>query len=140
MTANNNLEEPGAMEQQDTEGAGCPEGAMGLRRIPVTLCTTDQVVKAEILWALKVVDSGFSFSSCDNIVPILRLMDPDSKVFAHMSMKRVKMSYYLTHGLLPYYQRKLIKRIQDSPAYTLGTDAGTFKLHGLAKVVDIMIR
>ena len=97
-------------------------------------------MKAEIIWVLKSVSSDFSYSSSEDIVEILRLMDPSSDVFRLMQLKRNKVSYFLTHGLFPHYLQKLIKRIQAAPAFTLGTDSGTFKLHGIAKFVDIMIR
>lgn len=101
---------------------------------------TDQVTKAEIIWALKAVDSNYSYSSCDDFVPIMQRLDPSSVVFQKMSLGRNKTSYIISHGLYPYFMKNIIKSIQDAPAFTLGTDAGTFKLHGLAKLVDIVIR
>ena len=49
-------------------------------------------------------------------------------------------SYILTHGLYPYYKEKLVRRIQGAVGFTLGTDSATFKLNGLSKLVDIVIR
>ena len=54
--------------------------------------------------------------------------------------KRHKVSYILTHGLYPYYKEKLVRRIQGAVGFTLGTDSATFKLNGLSKLVDIVIR
>ena len=98
------------------------------------------MTKAETIWALKVVDSNFSFMSTHDLVDILAAMDPKSDVFKKMSMGETKTSYLISHGLYPYFLKKIVKAIQDSPAYSLGTDAGTFKLHGLTKCVDIVIR
>ena len=98
------------------------------------------MTKAETIWALKVVDSNFSFMSTHDLVDILAAMDPKSDVFKKMSMGETKTSYVISHGLYPYFLKKIVKAIQDSPAYSLGTDAGTFKLHGLTKCVDIVIR
>jgi hypothetical protein len=36
------------------------------------LSSSDKVIKAEILWVLKYVASGFSFSSSEDIVEILK--------------------------------------------------------------------
>ena len=98
------------------------------------------MTKAETIWALKVVDSNFSFNSTHDLVDILAAMDPKSEVFKKMSMGETKTSYVISHGLYPYFLKKIVKAIQDSPAYSLGTDAGTFKLHGLSKLVDVVIR
>ena len=98
------------------------------------------MTKAETIWALKVVDSNFSFNSTHDLVDILAAMDPKSDVFKKMTMGETKTSYLISHGLYPYFLKKIVKAIQDSPAFSLGTDAGTFKLHGLSKLVDIVIR
>ena len=99
-----------------------------------------QVTKAEILWALKTVDSNLSYMSADNLASLLQAMDPRSEVFKKMTLGATKTSYILSHGLLPYFMKKIIQSIQTSNGYTLGTDAGTFKLHGLSKLVDIVLR
>ena len=39
----------------------------------------DDVLKAEILWALKVIEIHFSYNSSQNIVDLLKMMLPDSK-------------------------------------------------------------
>ena len=101
---------------------------------------SDKVLKAEVLWVLKTVESNFSFNASEDIVEVLKLMDPDSIVLKTMKIKRMKTSYILTHGLYPYYLEKLVKRIQDAVGFCLGTDSATFKLHGLTKMVDIVIR
>jgi hypothetical protein len=67
-------------------------------------------------------------------------MDPKSDVFKKMSLKQNKLSRVITHGLYPHYMKKMIDRIKAAPGFTLGTDSGTFKLHGLSKLVDLVIR
>ena len=100
----------------------------------------DQVTKAETIWALKVVASNFSFKSTEDLLPILRAMDPSSSIFKKMSLSSDKTSYIIAYGLYPYFQKMVVRGIQKAPGYTLGTDAGTFKLHGLAKLVDFVFR
>ena len=39
----------------------------------------NDVLKAEILWALKVIEIHFSYNSSQNIVDLLKMMLPDSK-------------------------------------------------------------
>jgi hypothetical protein len=130
---------PGGVAAGGAGGVAAGRAAvLVLPRSAMTL--TDQVTKAEIIWALKAVDSNYSYSSCDDFVPIMQRLDPSSVVFQKMSLGRNKTSYIISHGLYPYFMKNIIKSIQDAPAFTLGTDAGTFKLHGLAKLVDIVIR
>ena len=113
---------------------------LALMRIKVVTSVSSQVTIAEILWVLKTVNSNFAFLASQDIVAILRKMDPSSDVFRMMQIKRDKTRYILTHGLYPLYLQKLIIRIKKAPGFTLGTDSSTFKLYGLAKFVDIVIR
>ena len=100
----------------------------------------EQVIKAELLWLLKMMESGFSFNSAENMVPLICQMDPESKIFPRVTLSRKKCAYYTTHGLYPFYLEALIKRILEAPAYTLGVDGGSFKVRGLKKMIDIVIR
>ena len=102
--------------------------------------TSDQVTKAETIWALKVVASNFSFKSTEDLLPVLRAMDPSSSIFKKMTLSSDKTSYIIAYGLHPYFQKMVVRGIQKAPGYTLGTDAGTFKLHGLSKLVDCVFR
>ena len=109
-----------------------------MKRCPMNV--GDQVTKAETIWALKVVASNFSFKSTEDLLPILRAMDPSSSIFKKMSLSSDKTSYIIAYGLYPYFQKMVVRGIQKAPGYTLGTDAGTFKLHGLSKLVDCVFR
>ena len=116
------------------------EARQVLRRVPVVKSLGERAMKAEVLWVMKTVESNFSFHASDDIVEVLQQMDPESIVLKTMRIKRNKVSYILNHGLYPFYKRKLERRIQAAVGFTLGTDSATFKLNGLSKHVDIMIR
>ena len=111
-----------------------------LRSTPTVMNHADKVTTAEAVWVLKMIESNFPFNSCENLVDVLKKMAPDSQILKDMTLKSSKSSYILRFGLYPFYLDQLVKRIQKSPTYTLGTDSGTFKLNGLAKIVDIDIR
>lgn len=115
-------------------------GVLGLRSLPTVRSMEDKKLTAVILWVLKMVDSGFSYSSTDNLVPILQMMAPDSMVLKSIELKRNKAMYVLCYGLYPYFLNQLVSRIQKAPGFTLGTDSGTFKLHSLSKIVELDIR
>ena len=55
----------------------------------------DDVLKPEILWALKVIESYFSYNSSQNIVDLLKLMLPHSKTVE-------KLSWFAKISLLNY--------------------------------------
>ena len=115
-------------------------GSGGPRSIPTVRSLEDKKHCAEILWVLKMVNSGFSYNSTEDLVPVLQMMAPDSLILKSLQMKKTKAMYVLCHGLYPYYIAQLVRRIQKAPGFTLGTVSGTFKLHGLAKVVELCIR
>ena len=71
------------------------------------------------------VESDFSFNSAENMVKLLCQMDKHSKIFPKMTLGRQKCGYYVTHALCPFYLEKLIKRVQEAAAYTLGVDGGS---------------
>ena len=71
------------------------------------------------------VESDFSFNSAENMVKLLCQMDKHSKIFPKMTLGRQKCGYYVTHALYPFYLEKLIKRVQEAAAYTLGVDGGS---------------
>ena len=54
------------------------------------LSLADQVSKGEALLVIKGVESQWSYSSFDNLVEVLQKVDPDSKVFAKMKLKKDK--------------------------------------------------
>ena len=99
-----------------------------LRNTFVSFSVEEQVIKAGLLWLLKMVESGFYFNSAENMVSLICQMDPESKIFPRMTLSRKKCAYYTTHGLYPFYLEALIKRILEAPAYTLGVDRGSFKV------------
>ena len=64
-----------------------------LRNTFVSYSVEEQVIRAELWWVLKMVESDFSFKSADNMVKLLCLMDKDSKIFPKMTLGRHKCGY-----------------------------------------------
>ena len=71
----------------------------------------DDVLKAEILWALKVNESHFSYNSSRNIVDLLKMMIPESKIVGKLCLGSTKLAYLITHGLAPFFHDALPKLI-----------------------------
>ena len=54
------------------------------------LSIADQATRGEILLVMKGVESQWTYSSFDNLIEIMKKIDPESKVFAKMELKRSK--------------------------------------------------
>ena len=93
----------------DTDTQASCATATETNRIPVVsqmlthYVRKDDVLKAEILWALKVIENHFSYNSSRNIVDLLKLMLPDSKIVEKLCLGSTKLAYLITHGLAPFF-------------------------------------
>ena len=158
---NENAPEPVPVDESEPSGSGQTSGSRNVQRgvgnghfgnlsvqrlsAPPTLngsggSLMDRVLSAEIRWSFKVVSSGFSYKSCNDLVDVLKLMDSSSDIFKKMTLKEDKISYMISHGLFPFFMRKLLDAVKKSPGVSLGTDASTFKQKGLSQHVDMCLR
>ena len=72
-------------------------------QMPTPYVCKDDVLKAEILWALKVIESHFPYNLSRNIVDLLKMMLPDSKIVEKLCLGLTKLAYLITHGLVPFF-------------------------------------
>jgi len=99
-----------------TEGTG--EGRAG--QSLSDLCTlSKKVADAEILWALKCVSSHLSGNSKTEVNDLSKRMFKDSEIAANYSMSESKFRYVTTFGLGPYFAKKLIHDVKQSPPLAL---------------------
>ena len=61
-----------------------------LRKTVVSYSLEEEVIRAELRWVLKMVESDYSFNSAENMVKLLCLMDELSKIFPKMTLGRMK--------------------------------------------------
>ena len=59
--------------------------------------------KAEILLALKLVSSNYSYNSCSDIVNACKTAFVDSKIAIHMELGSTKVCYLIANGIAPYF-------------------------------------
>ena len=85
--------------------------ADGQQTLEDVLVSTDSG-RAEIIWALESVMSGYSVSSNDDLSPTFAAMFPEFK--RTFNMARTKSLYVINHGLAPYF-KSLIKTSIDRP-------------------------
>ena len=61
--------------------------------------SNSDIMKAEIIWSLHSVSSGFSFRCNDKLADILYAMFPDSAIDSAFRMNRTKSEYVVNHRL-----------------------------------------
>ena len=89
--------------QKHKKNASCAKSQKKLSISNNTLNITfnqrkQKVIKAEILWALKTVQSNYSASSADGINELFSLMF-EGKVVSQFKMSRKKLSYLITDAI-----------------------------------------
>ena len=98
----------------------------------------ENVTQSEVLWAMKVAYSGYSYSSCDNTPSLFKNMFTDSIISDHFSMSRTKVSYLISDGLGLYYRKELCENICKAPGYVIQYDETSNSQ--VRKQMDVLIR
>lgn len=73
----------------------------------------NEVMKAEIRWVLKVLNSHYSYKSSEDIAKVFTDMFPDSKIASQFSCGEKKCAYIAAFGLEPYFKRLLLKEVSE---------------------------
>ena len=77
------------------------------------------VLKAEIIWVLKVVSSHFSFNSCSDINDVFKLMFGDFDVSSQFSCGKTKCSYICCFGIASYIKQNLKELLASQPHFVI---------------------
>lgn len=73
------------------------------------------VVKAWILWCLSTVYHHQSYNSAGNSGELFKEMFPDSAIAQSFGqLSRQKIAYMITHGLAPYFKKKIMDELSPS--------------------------
>ena len=100
---------------------------------------SSNTLHSEILWALKVAHSHYSFSSSDETGDLFRVMFPDSQVAARFKCGETRCRYLTTFGLAPRFSEMLQTTIRVCSDYVLLFDESLNKKNHM-KQMDFMIR
>ena len=73
----------------------------------------NDVLKAEIRWALHTIDNHHSFNSNAGISDVFKQCFPDSEIAQKFSMGERKTSYLTTFGIAPYFKDQIIRNTKD---------------------------
>ena len=93
-----------------------------------SFCIRDDTTRAEILWALKVVNSKISLNTCSDIGDLFKLMFSDSTIASNFKMGATKCKYLINHGLSPYFFHEMKNRISQSDAFVICFDESLNKV------------
>ena len=105
---------------------------------PITV-STDERWTAEIIWAMKVVFSHFSYKSCTDIEKLFRKMFPDSQIAKEFTCGASKCAYIVCYGLAPYFRSQLLDQIRGVNAFVILLDESMNK-YTQKKQMDYHIR
>lgn len=99
----------------------------------------NDVMKAEILWALQYVFKQSYARSFNDSSELFPLMFPDSDIAKKFQMKKDKLGYVITYGLGPYFQNQLAKIIRECDIYAVSFDESLNKISQKGQM-DLIIR
>lgn len=74
-----------------------------------------QILRAEILWALRCVKSNFSFNSNANNGSLFKAMFPDSLIAASYKMSYTKCKYIIRFGIYEWLLEELVRDLKEKP-------------------------
>ena len=81
----------------------------------LTQCISrDDVLNAEVLWAIKTVMSHDTMNSSSNTGELLKMMFPDSQIAQKFSCGKIKCLYLITHGLASYFHDRMLASLKDN--------------------------
>ena len=78
--------------------------------------------KAEILWTLKTVSSGYANNSKQDISNLFYAKFPGSKIAKDMRLGTDKVKYVINFGIVPSFKNALTESIKKSELYVVSFD------------------
>ena len=120
-----------------------PEGASRAPEQPpknmMSYLSSKETVTAEVLWALKVVLSHYSYKSCEDIAQLFQRMFADSTIAKQFSCGEKKCAYFACFGVAPFLQQQLLDEIKKLESFVLLFDESLNKVTQ-SKQLDLHIR
>ena len=120
-----------------------PEGASRVPEEPpknmMAYVSSKETVTAEVLWALKVVLSHYSYKSCEDIAQLFQQMFADSTIAKQFTCGEKKCAYLACFGVAPFFQQQLLDEIKKVESFVLLFDESLNKVTQ-SKQLDLHIR
>ena len=105
MSSPTHLDKEKQLKNQATFSKSSDDGIFIVKKQNFALSSDEQIIKAEILRALKTVGCHFSFASANGDGDRFRQMFLDLKIAKGFSQNETKMMYVIKFGLSPYSKR-----------------------------------
>jgi len=106
-----------ASEKPSTSGSLSVTENILLQRV-----SREDMCKSELLWAMKVVKSKYSYNSCSDIGDLFRAMIPDSALAQKFKCGPTKLYYIICYGVGEYFLEILVNSVCRSPAFVVSFD------------------
>ena len=84
--------------------------------------SSDDILEAEIVWCLYLVQCHHSYRSCDPVPSVLNRMFSSCQLIKKFQMKKDKARYLIVYGIYPALLQSLQKKINASPWHTVSFD------------------
>lgn len=104
-----------------------------------TCDSKNEVLKAEILWALKVMNSHYSFKSSEDTSKLFAAMFPDSEIAKRFACGERKCAYVCTFGIAPHFKKLLLSEVSNQTKYVMLFDE-SLNHHLQSKQMDLHVR
>lgn len=101
--------------------------------------TSENVLEAEILWALHSVESHMSLNSINKTLPILKLMFKGCSTAEKLKLSSKKLSYVITYGLAIYFREELEEILLKCSFYVACFDESLNRISQKGQM-DVVIR
>ncbi|KAK0143227.1 hypothetical protein N1851_018653 [Merluccius polli] len=119
-----------------TPTAGSSQGTI---QGTISNVTRQDSLRAEVLWALKVANSHYSFKSCEDVTKLFSAMFPDSQLAGKFACGERKCAYLCTFGLAPYFKQLALKTVATQRSYVLLFDE-SLNHYLQTKQLDVHVR
>ena len=83
------------------------------------MVSDSSVRQAEVRWALEVVMSRYSKSSCNDVTELFKIMFPDSDIANSFTCAKTKFRCMIVYGTTPYFQSRLLDDLKDSTSHVI---------------------
>ena len=80
---------------------------------PAAIATKNDVLSAEVLWALKICTSHYSHNSSEGSNLLFQRMFPDSDIASAFKCGEMKSAYLINHGIAPHFKSLLSDRLRS---------------------------
>ena len=101
--------------------------------------TKENVLRAEIFWALEILNYSYSLNSCAKKGKLFSAMFPDSNVAQNFQIASTMASYVTYYGLAPYFKEMLFDELKTASYIVLCFDES---YNGVIKKgqLDVLVR